>query len=351
MEKIAIDGPKMPIGFLSSLWRGIEIVNANPWILILPVLLDAFLWFGPQLSVFTLAAPVFDWMASNAAGDPASLLAVDLLRQSIEHYNLFSLLSFIPMFPPSVLADTVIPLFSTGVAAGTASVRTPLGIPVVFPVAGGLEFLLLAMGLPLSSILIGSAYWVMAGRTTQKASWPIRESIVRWGRTVAVVGILCVSFIILIVGFGFPILFVIWMIGLVSQEIGIILSQMVVFLGGSFLFWMVLFFMFSAHGTVLFADDIRSAIWNSVNTSRWMYPLSIWMPSLLLMAYFLSTLVWSLAPDDTWAGALGVLGNAYTSSIVVAASMVYYIDKRRWIAEVRTYLQSRVADKNPPPAA
>ena len=60
MDKIAVDGPKPPIGFLSSLWKGIEFVNAHPGILVVPLIVDAFLWFGPHLSLVSLINPLLD---------------------------------------------------------------------------------------------------------------------------------------------------------------------------------------------------------------------------------------------------------------------------------------------------
>jgi hypothetical protein len=338
MEKITVDGPKLPIGFLSSLWKGIEFVNARPGVLLLPVLLDFFLWFGPHLSVYTLAKPIIDSMTAAAVSNSMNVSVIDAFQQSLAQYNLFSLLSFIPLFPPSLMA-------------GSTPAQTPLGNPIVVPITNQVECLVLAAGLLLLSLLIGSAFWVWAGGTTQPTPWRFRDSFARWGRTVLVMILLCAAFLVLILAFLLPILFVISMIALVSPDIGAVLSQLFFFLGGAFLFWVILFFMFSMHGTVLFRDGVLAAVGNSINTSRWMYPVSIWLPILLIMLNFLASAVWSLAPDGTWAGAVGVLGNAYTSSVVVVASMAYYIDKRRWISEVRTYLQSRVADKVPPGAA
>jgi hypothetical protein len=335
MEKITIDGPKTPLGFLSSLWKGIELVNAHPGVLILPVILDLFLWLGPHLSIYTLVRPIIDSMANAATTSTVSVTMLDAMRLTAEKFNLFSLLAFLPLFPPSLMA-------------GTAPVQTPLGNPITLPVTNWMGALGLGAGLLVLSLGIGSAYWVWAGGATQPASWQIRDSLARWARTLLVMVLLCGAFVILILVFSIPMIFIIGMISLASPGTGVFLSQLVVFLSGGFLFWVVLFFMFSMHGTVLFHDGVLPAIWNSINTSRWMYPLSIWIPILLIMVNFLSSAVWSLAPEGSWAGAVGVLGNAYTSSVVVIASMAYYIDKRRWISEVRAYLESRLAAKNPP---
>jgi hypothetical protein len=338
MEKIAIDGPKAPIGFLPSVWKGIEYVNTHPGVLILPVLLDSFLWFGPRLSVSGLILPMIDSLTNPAADNPASDQMIAALQLIAQKFNLLSLLSFIPLFPPSLMA-------------GAAPDQSPLGSPVVLPVNNWLLGVSAAGGLILLSLLIGSAYWVWAGSATQPAAWTARDAFGRWARTVLVMLMLSVSLLMLILVLLFPIMFFLSMVSMISPDVAGLISRLVLFLGGGFLFWVVLSVMFSIHGSVLYRDGVLPAVWNSISTSRWGYPTSVWIPLLLILLNFLASSVWSLAPTASWTGAVGVIGNAYTSSVVVLASMAYYIDKRRWISEVKVYLQSRLAGRTPPGAA
>ncbi|MBN1437939.1 MAG: hypothetical protein JW929_00895 [Anaerolineales bacterium] len=338
MDKILVDGPKAPIGFLSSLWKGVEFVNARPAVLVLPVLLDALLWFGPHLSIAALLSPLIDSLAAAVAADQVNAAVIDGLRQSAESFNLFSMLAFLPVFPPSLMA-------------GTAPDQTPIGNPVVLTVGGWFEAAALGVVFLAISLMIGSLYWILAGGTARHGPLRVRDFVIRWARTCLTVVILCIAFAVLVAAFAVPAFIAISIVTVALPEAGVLLSNLLFFLGGGFLFWLVLFFMFSMHGTALFNDDLLPAVWNSVNTSRWLYPLSIWIPIMLMLVNYLAYSVWSLAPDDGWAGAVGVLGNAYTGSVVVVASMAYYIDKRRWISEVQTYLQSRMAGKNPPGVA
>jgi hypothetical protein len=334
MDKIAIDGPRPPIGFLSSLWKGIEFVNAHPGIMVVPVLIDAFLWFGPHLSLIPLINPVLTSINTALAANQLNPTMMDALRQAVEKYNLFSLLAFIPLFPPSLM---------TGAAPG----QTPLGAPIVISIANWWQCLGIIPALIASSILIGSLYWLLAGWSAQGAKWTRGDWLGRYFRTVMVMLLLCGSFLILILGISIPVLFVISVIGVASVDIAAILSQLFFFLGGGFLFWVFLFFIFSVHGIILFRDGILQSIRNSVITSRWLYPISIWIPILLILLQYLVSMVWALASDANWSGAVGILGNAYTSSVIVTASMAYYIDKRRWISEIQSQLQTRMAVQPP----
>jgi hypothetical protein len=338
MEKIAVDGPKMPIGFLSSLWKGIEHVNAHPGVLILPVVLDLFLWFGPHLSVFTLIQPVIDAQSSALASQPDGQAFIDGLTEQGERFNLFSMLAAAPLFPPSLMA-------------GVNPRNTPLGSPAVVSVTQLPAGLVLAGGFFLLSLLLGSAYWVLVGRVIQGKPWTFRDSLGRWVRTAAVMILAAVSLAVLVLVAFIPAAMVLYFLNLLSPTMSLILGQFFLFLVGSLVFWAFFFLMFSIHGVILYRDDIPAAVSNSVSTSRWLYPVSIWIPILLVALYILTMRVWMLASEGSWTGAMGILGSAYTNSVIVAASMAYYVDKRRWIAEVRTYLQSRGAGTLPPTGA
>jgi hypothetical protein len=338
MEKIAVDGPKTPIGFLSSLWKGVEFVNANPGVLFIPVIMDSFLWLGPHLSVQNLMKPFIDSLTYTTVTNAANATIIDALNLAAEKFNLFSVLAFLPFFPPSLMA-------------GVAPDQNPFGNPVVVPVANGFLALLLFAGLFATSLLIGSGYWVWAGRATQSAPWKAADAFGRWVRTILVMVLLCGAFLILLLAFLIPGIILISLITMLIPGVGSVLLQLFYLLGGGFIFWVLLFIMFSMHGTVLYRDNILASVWNSINTSRWMYPISIWIPLLLILLNFLTASIWSLAPDGNWAGMVGIVGNAYTSSVVVVASMAYYMDKRRWIDEVRIFLQTRTAGKIPPGTA
>jgi hypothetical protein len=355
MDKIAIDGPKPPIGFLPSLWKGIEFVNANPVILVIPVLIDAFLWLGPHLTVIPLVNPILDDIGALWAANQASPTMIDGLRQAAGSYNLFSLFAFIPLFPPSLMAGAAsgnillafFPLFPPSLIAGAANASTPLGFPIAIVIANWWECLGLAPLLIAGSVPVGSFYWVLAGRWMQAGKWTLRDWFGRWARTVLAMVLLCGGFLICLLVIFVPAVLVIDLIGLISLDIAGIFFELLTFFGGGFLFWVFLFVMFSIHGIILFRDGILQSIRNSVFTSRWLYPLSIWIPMFLILLQFLASWVWSRSAYGNWTGAVGILGNAYTSSVIVTASMAYYIDKRRWISEIQSYLQSRTAVKPP----
>jgi hypothetical protein len=335
MQKISAETPKAPIGFFKSLWKGVEAVNSHLWLLFIPVGLDIFLWFGPHVSVAEVLAPFLQTVESairSAQGDP-SLFAP--IRDFFANFNLMAVLSNLPLFPPSIMAARM-------------PVQTPLGLPIVLQVRDPLTGSLLALAIFLGSLGLGSVYWLMAGRAITDRGWSLQSFAARWIRTVGVVFGILILIAILILAILLISLIVVGVLGLVWLEGSIFLMQLLLFGAIGILFWVVLFLVFSPHGTVLYQDGILRAMWNSIETSRWVYPLSMWVPIFFLVLNMVAIQIWALPAENDWLGILSILGNAYTGSVLVVASLIYYRDKRRWIEEVRALIQSQKAATLPP---
>lgn len=328
MEKTATEAPKMPIGFRQSLWKGIEEVNAHPGVIIIPVLLDFFLWLGPRLSITALTDSAIQSMQSLLAAGQMDVAAVEPIREMLKNFNLFSLLSRIPLFPPSLMADH-------------SPSQSPLGSFAIIPLTNWPDFFLVSLALFLGCLAIGSVYWVLAGQAVQKKPWSIRDFLRRWFRAFFISGTLAISFIILVIVIFYLVSFIIGIVSLFAPAFSGIFLGISFYLGGGLFFWLILFFSFSIHGAILYDDGVVQSIRNSVITSRWLYPLAMWTPILFFTVFILCNIIWSLASTSTWVGTLGVVGSAYTNSVVVIASIMYYIDKRRWISEMRSFLLSR----------
>src|SRR5512138_3428373 len=92
-----------PPGVIGSLRAGFDAVSSHVVLILLPAVLDIFLWLGPRLSMNKLIGPVlpsnFKWMPELplfSAVDPKET------AQALEHFNLLSLLSKLQLFPIGV---------------------------------------------------------------------------------------------------------------------------------------------------------------------------------------------------------------------------------------------------------
>jgi hypothetical protein len=88
-----------PIGIIQSLASGFDLVTRYPVLMLLPVLLDIFLWLGPRLSAYPLFRAYLDFLQSPemqailAPTRPATGTNAKLLDQTGQMFNLFWWLS------------------------------------------------------------------------------------------------------------------------------------------------------------------------------------------------------------------------------------------------------------------
>src|SRR5215212_3582821 len=92
-----------PPGVMGSLRAGFDAVSNHVGLILLPILLDVFLWLGPRLSVDSLVNPFFQIVFAQARLTLTS--SADLRRftdyqaafgETIERFNLLSLTSRLP---------------------------------------------------------------------------------------------------------------------------------------------------------------------------------------------------------------------------------------------------------------
>ena len=143
-----------PPGVISSLKSGFDITANHISIILLPILLDIFLWFGPHLRIDNLMR---DWVVqfnllSSESIVPASEAQrfeqfQDLLNEALTlDINLFSFLRTFPIGISSLMKG-----FIPG--------QTPLGTPPSFQAESVFMIFLWFGGLTLVGWLLGSIYF------------------------------------------------------------------------------------------------------------------------------------------------------------------------------------------------
>ena len=90
-QPLAARRQAQPTGVIETLSAGYSAVNHHLWVLLLPILLDVFLWFGPHVSYSPLVGPAVthatEWTRQVALGprrapsNPELLNGLDASRQ------------------------------------------------------------------------------------------------------------------------------------------------------------------------------------------------------------------------------------------------------------------------------
>jgi hypothetical protein len=316
-----------PAGVIETLSAGYVALNRQLWVLLLPVLLDAFLWLGPHVSYSPLVAPVVTHASELAhqlafgplrlfPRDQASLGLVDQTRQWLiaqsDDVNGLAALSWGPAALPSV---------------GPSSPGDDVSFVQTWP--DGLSLLLACTALSL--VLGGWYYGGLAGavrgqpRGVLNAGRDVPRAIVA---VLGLVGVLIGAALVL----GLPVLPVIVFMAQVARPVAVLGALI---LAGAALFAAIhLFFAIDA----IFVSGVGplAAIQRSVVVVR-RNPL----PSLGLILLTWLILIgmarfWDVVASTVQAPygvAITILGNAYIASGLIAAGMIFYTQRTNELAE------------------
>jgi hypothetical protein len=310
-----------PTGVIETLSAGYAAVNRQPWVLALPIVLNLFLWLGPHVSYSPLVGPAVthatEWTREAAVGprrvvrDPDVLSSIEQTRQWLiarsDDINGFEALVWSPLGLPSV----------DGLPSADDSLAFVNGW------GDGVALLFASLGLGL--LLGGWFYGGLAGASTGRAGDPL-NACRRIPRAVAdVLGLVLVLFGATLL-LGVPVILLIAFTALVSPPVAV-LGSVLLLIG---LLFATVHLFFSVPAIFVSQAGPLAAIQRSVGVVR----RHLW-PSVALIALTWLILagmsrVWDLLASNLqspYGIVIGILGNAYVASGLIAAAMVFYTQR------------------------
>jgi hypothetical protein len=321
-----------PPGVIGSLRAGFDAVSSHVWLILLPLLLDIFLWLGPRFSVDGLVSPFFRLVFSQARTTLTS--SSDLQRftdyqaafgELLERFNLLSLLGKLQLFPVGI----------SSLLAQTMPVKTPLGSQGVVQISSMPGLLALAFLLIVAGWIAGGLYfrWVSGialgevdGRTKISLSWAVLQTLIL--SVVWVIGLM-----IMVV----PTMIILTILTLLSP----LLASGVLLLVLLFSFWLIIPLFFTPHGIFVRRQNAFHSIFTSLRMARFTLPTS----GLFVLCVFLLTTglnyLWSVPTGDSWMLIVGIAGHAFITTTLLAASFVYYRDMNVWLQTIFEQLRQK----------
>jgi len=322
-----------PNGVVETLSAGYAAINHQLWILLIPIALDVFLWLGPHVSYSPLVDPALArgsaWVRQigavsrrapsspelnangNGNGNGNGSVSVDDVRQSLMSLatdtNVLSLLARGPLTLPSVA------VLLGGI--GALSFVTSWG-----------EGAALLVGSLLGGLLIGGFFYAAiaqqvrgAGTNPVAAGLSVPRSLAR------VLGLFLV-----LLGFGLllglPVLVVVGVMALVAPVLaafGMALAIVALLLVDVYLYFALNAIFVSRVGPLAAVQRsvavVRKHLWPTVALALLSWVILAGMDR-----------VWELLAANVQAPfgvALGMLGNAYIASGLIAASMIFYHER------------------------
>jgi len=322
MDVSRIENLPPPPGIINSIKAGFDLIATNVTAILLPLLLNLFLWLGPRLRMDALfnsikADVVMIWKSGGISAEDIQR-AMNLYEAMIPRINLFWIFQTLPIGISS--------LFLPQEAS-----QTPLGDPVIWQVSAasllGWIFLLIFLGWIGGGLYFRSVAWLaLANKDAQPLGLfrAIMQTIlvsIFWGFLSVFIGV--PSFIILAV---------------VLQFNSFIANLLVLFLSLASM-WVIVPLYFWPHGIFLKQQNALTSILSSLKMMRFTLPTS----SLFVLTVFLLTFglnfLWSIPPEDSWMTLVGILGHSFVATALLASSFVYYRDMNIWLQSAIEHLK------------
>ncbi len=323
---------KPPIGILAALSAGFDRIAGHPALVLPPLALDLFLWFAPQLRATTLIQGLAGTVAVPSGIDPALAEQVQAVQQGFAdlaiRFNILSALSAIPAGVPSLMAARM-------------PVANPLGSPLAVETgslataaAAWVLFTLIGLGM-------GALFNVLVARqiAPKEETAPLGQA---WGRFIALSAAMYGAVLVLMAVAAVAVSAATLLLPLLGAAL-----MFIIFSIG---FWLAIYLAFTPHGIIRYRFGLRKAMRESMRVVRWNMPYSVAFLALVMLATYATGWVWAMPVEDSWFCLLAVVGHAFVSATLIAASYAFYQGRHEWMVAIRrAYLAKAAAAGMPVP--
>jgi len=288
------------------------VVNEKPWIILFPVLLDLFFLFGPRVSIAPLVSQFATQPAfTRAFGPDAAAPTIAFAEEA----NLLGLLS-----PASMTLPAIVPVLGIGRGAFT------------FVDSAGLA-VLIALGSMLVGAVLGCVYRVLIAQQARDGMTSVRE--IPSQAVVALYRVVTLVVLLFAVGIGvmLPLAFIAAVASMVTAAATALMTAVM-----ATMVLVAQLYLFFAPDAIFIS---RVGPLRAIRQSAAVVQAGVW--SALTLAILITVIliglgqIWTLlASQASWGLALGIVGNAYIASALVAASMAFYRERMELLLAQRS---------------
>ena len=291
--------PLLPLS--AALQAGFELTTRKMWLLILPLLLDGYLWLGPRLSVRPLLLWTIEQLQNTAppagTSNPAT---IEMLQEFGGIYNLFAQLS-----PPFM----GIPILFKGMEFD----NMPLPAAVIEIDSWGMFVLLYGLFSAIG-LLAGAFYFAQVAAAVQQ---PDQSGF--WRRLpVRLLHVLGIALLLLglCAILALPTMFVAALTAIVSAWLAqlVIAAAIVLFITAA------VFLFFSLHGILYGNQPFWRAAYDSLRIVRENTHLTLWLIVLLVGLSFLLDTVWRAVENGSWFTIVPIFAHAFVQTSLFVSS-------------------------------
>jgi hypothetical protein len=314
---------RKPLGVIDALSSGFALVVRRPWVLLLPIAFNLFLWLGPQINASPLFERAIALLDSSAAAanmpadaQPSLDASKEMLKSFGEDFNILDVTAIFALGVPALLGLETLP---------TDSPRAPW-----FIVKDIGTFLGLAALLALIGVFIASVYLESIARAVRRDA-QARSFAPRVLKSYVSTGILVVLVAFGLIALLSPFLIGATLVSLVNPG----LASFVILIGLMLALWAVLYMAYALPAIFVSGVNPLQAIWNSFTVFRFNSWSAMGLVFLIYLIQMGFSLVWQMFLGNAWGAVFNIIANAFLGSGLIAAAMLFYQDRFNRLTEVR----------------
>jgi hypothetical protein len=315
---------------IQSIVTGFNTVANNIWMVILPVVLDLFLWLGPQLRLQGLLGPFVKettqfMMEVNSAEMAARLSTIsEIWNNTLERFNMASFLHTFPIGVPILMTTK-------------ETLTTPFGEPLMIEINSFMSaFFLLGVFL-LTGFILGCIYFNILARSTadQQISFNLKD----FGYQALQAFALTIGLFMLLIFLSVPALFIVTIFSVISPGLANFVLLLMLFV----ILWLIIPLVFTPHIIFSGQRNLFVSALTSIRLVRSFLPgTGLFILVAILIAQGLDVL-WRVPPANSWMTLIGIIGHAFIYTSLLAASFVYFRGGLRWMIQSLQQSDQRAA--------
>ena len=292
---------------------GFSVVANHLPLLLFPILIDIWVWLGIHL---TLKSQMMDFVnqiqnllvQSDSQLNEMPQMMGELL---VERFNLMTAIRAFPVGIPSIMASI-------------SPIDTPFGAPVTFDLGAFSIGIAWFLGLSIVGLALGTLFYLAVADTALNDTFNFLATIKKWPWAFKQVMGLTLVWLGISIAISIPFGCILPVLSLGSM------SQFVLFIYLAIIAWVFFPLLLSAHGIFVNHDQMFVSLKKSIQISRLTLPsTTIFLLFVFLVSQGLN-IIWGWPAEDSWIMVIGLVGHAFITTGLLAASFLYYREADQW---------------------
>jgi len=303
------------LGVIDAVSAGLDAVLRHPWLLLIPLVLDLFLWAGPRVqapTLYRLFEPTLRQMLTEMPSADGRLAVQELsklLSAFFTQYNLFSWLS---------VGLVGVPVVNAGIDSTLMLVTG--GMPWVLQIADVDGYVLLLFLFTGIGLLISALFWALLsgyvrGDRFQTVRW-LKESLTVWKRLTLLFFLMVAAVLLAIL----PMSMLIMTLGMLSPALASLVPALALAVG----VWVVFMCVFTPHGIALHRMPLGRAVNTSILIVRANFSPTAGLIAVMVAISMGMSIIWGALAADSWLRLVAMAGNAIIGTGLIVASLLFY---------------------------